>query len=68
MKKLGKCYIICPFDSDIALSGVSATKDDFVICADASGGIAEAHGLSPDIIIGDFHSGSRPENAPCEIV
>ena len=68
MKKLGKCYIICPFDSDIALSGVSATKDDFVICADASCGIAEAHGLSPDLIVGDFDSGSRREDAPCEIV
>ena len=57
MKKLGKCYIICPFDSDIALSGVSVSKDDFVICADASCGIAEAHGLSTDLIIGEFDCG-----------
>lgn len=68
MKKCGKCYIICPFDSDLALSDVSVTKDDFIICADASCGITEAHGLSPDLIIGDFDSGSRPENEPCEIV
>lgn len=68
MKKRGKCYIICPFDSDLSLSGVSVSKDDFVICADASCNIAEAHGLSPDLIIGDFDSGSRPENAPCETI
>ena len=68
MKKNGKCYIICPFDSDLAVSGASVSKDDFIICADASCNIAEAHGLSPNLIIGDFDSGARPENATCEIV
>lgn len=68
MKRDGKCFIICPYDEKDTLSGISVSENDIVICADASYEKAVRHGLTPDYIIGDFDSGSRPENADCTVI
>ncbi len=68
MKRGGKCFIICPYDEKDTLSGISVSENDLVICADASYEKAVRHGLTPDFIIGDFDSGSRPESADCKVV
>lgn len=68
MKHNGKCFIICPYDETDTLSEISVLENDIVICADASYIKAAEHGITPDYIIGDFDSGSRPKNANCEII
>ena len=68
MKHNGKCFIICPYDETDTLSEISVLENDIVICADASYIKATEHGITPDYIIGDFDSGSRPKNANCKII
>ena len=61
---MSRCVIICA--GEYAPISFAPKKDDFVICCDAGYKAAEAMGIKPDLIMGDFDSygGRLPEDIP----
>ncbi len=68
MKKQ-RCIIIGSSpDADAAFIGSCIKADDFVICADGGLEYARKNDIIPDLLIGDFDSGRRPETEICETI
>ena len=61
---MSRCVIICA--GEYAPIDIAFEKDDFIICCDAGYKAAEAMGIKPDLIMGDFDSygGQLPEDIP----
>ena len=61
---MSRCVIICA--GEYAPVAFASEKGDFVICCDAGYKAAEAMGIKPDLIMGDFDSygGKLPEDVP----
>ncbi|MBQ3008802.1 MAG: thiamine diphosphokinase, partial [Oscillospiraceae bacterium] len=61
-----RCVIIGAVEIDFPVE--TYIKDtDFVICADKGWQNAQAHGIKPDMIVGDFDSSPRPENTDADV-
>lgn len=59
------CYIICAWHGEEAV--IRPLPGDFVIAADGGYQAAEALGVSPDLVVGDFDSlGYVPQGVPVE--
>ena len=66
-KKSGKAVIFCWSESDRLPFEIS--KDDFIICADSGSDYAARLGISPDLVLGDFDSSSKPgDNSDCKTI
>ncbi|MBQ8603859.1 MAG: thiamine diphosphokinase [Oscillospiraceae bacterium] len=61
-----RCVIIGAVEIDFPLENY-IRDTDFVICADRGWQNAVAHGIKPDMIVGDFDSSPQPENAGADI-
>lgn len=62
-----RCVIIGAVETDYPYEKL--IKDtDFVICADKGWLNAKAHGIKPNMIVGDFDSSPKPENTDTDIV
>jgi thiamine pyrophosphokinase len=69
MKVKGRCVIIgASPEADAKLVRRSVRPDDHVICADGGLSLAQKAGIIPDLLIGDFDSGERPDGDICETV
>ena len=63
----GRCLIFTAHcEGDPAVACPELRADDCVLCADAGWRIAEALGVKPDIVVGDFDSSALPENCAVE--
>lgn len=66
--EIKKCIIISGAPSpNLEFIKSNIDKASFVICADSGYKVAELIGITPDLIIGDFDSSSKP-SANCEII
>ncbi len=63
-----RCLILCASDIGNTAVPEDYSEDCFVICADGGQRHLSKLRLKPDLIVGDFDSGSVPENAPCEVI
>lgn len=61
-----RCVIIGAVEIDFPVENM-IRDTDFVICADKGWVNAKAHGIKPDMIVGDFDSSSKPENIDAKI-
>ena len=62
-----RCVIIGAVETDYPYEKL--IKDtDFVICADKGWLNAKAHGIKPNMIVGDFDSSPKPEDTDTDIV
>lgn len=61
-----RCVVIGGAELDFTLENM--IKDtDFVICADRGWQTAEAHGIKPDMIVGDFDSSPLPDKTAADV-
>lgn len=64
-----RCVIISASPKiDIEFLRQNISPNDFVICADGGYNYALEAEISPDLIVGDFDSSSKPENFDCEVI
>lgn len=64
-----RCVILCAAPiSSIEWLKDKIKPDDFLICADGGYKSAKKIGREPDLLLGDFDSGKKPENAPFEVL
>ena len=63
-----KTLIITPYINGNLSEIIRGERFDRVICADASFGIAETAGISPDVIIGDFDHGKNTYSGNTEVI
>lgn len=61
-----RCVIIGAVEIDFPVENY-IRDTDFVICADKGWQNASAHGIKPDMIVGDFDSSPKPENIDVDI-
>ena len=61
-----RCVIIGAVEIDFPVENY-IRDTDFVICADKGWQNAAAHGIKPDMIVGDFDSSPQPENIDADI-
>lgn len=61
-----RCVIIGAVEIDFPVEKY-IKKTDYIICADKGWQNAEAHGIKPDVIVGDFDSSPKPENTDADI-
>lgn len=61
-----RCVIIGAVEIDFPLEKY-IRDTDFVICADKGWQNAVAHGINPDMVVGDFDSSQKPENLSADI-
>jgi thiamine pyrophosphokinase len=67
-KKVKRCVIITAYCKNKLRDCIDFNQDDFIICADAGHQLADAEGIKPDMIIGDFDSGARPATNGSRII
>ena len=63
-----RCIIITAFCKNKLRDFIEFNDEDFIICADAGYKLALAEDINPDIIIGDFDSGSRPKATTSRVI
>ncbi len=61
-----RCVVIGAVEIDFPVENY-IRETDFVICADKGWQNAAAHGIKPDMIVGDFDSSPKPENIDADI-
>ncbi|MBO4354540.1 MAG: thiamine diphosphokinase [Clostridia bacterium] len=66
-----KVLIVTPYVEGDLKDIIKGKRFDAVICADASLDAAKSAGLTPDVVIGDFDHGTKPDfekiiEVPCE--
>lgn len=66
-----RALIITPYIDGSLKNIIAGKRFDLVLCADASLDIAKSAGLTPDVVIGDFDHGTKPDfekiiEVPCE--
>ena len=61
-----RCVIISAVEIDFPIEKM-IRESDYVICADKGWQNAVAHGIRPDLIIGDFDSSPRPERIDASV-
>lgn len=65
---MSKCIIIAPLYQGEAKEYLQADAGDMLICADGGYDAAIAHGLQPDLVIGDFDSMPFEHVQGCETI
>ena len=65
---MGKCIIIAPLYQGEEKAWLERQEGDFILCADGGYQAAKRHGITPDLVIGDFDSMAGNEEPDCTSV
>ena len=61
-----RCVVLGAVEIDFPIEKY-IRESDFVICADRGWKHAKAHGIKPDMIVGDFDSSPQPEDTDASV-